>query len=63
VPAAEFCANDLIEIAHQRDLFQIEKVPLHELSEPFAEHRDGLSVSADTSKRHARDDATWQTGR
>jgi hypothetical protein len=58
MPAAKFFSNRLIETPHQRDLFQVAKVPMHELSELLAEYRHCLSMSAHISKRDPRDNAT-----
>jgi hypothetical protein len=58
VSAGKFFSNSLIEIPHQRDLFQVGKALLHELAELLAEHRHCLSMAAQIGKRDPRDYAT-----
>jgi hypothetical protein len=51
VPISKPFSNRLIEIPHQCNLFQVAKVPLHELAEFLADPGHRLPVAAHIGKR------------
>ena len=57
VHVVEFLSNRLIEIPHEPDLFQCEKVSLHEFLKLLAQRHHGQSMPAHVGKRDTRDDA------
>jgi hypothetical protein len=62
VVAAKVFPQGAIQIAHQRNLLEIDQVHLHEVAELFAERGNRLAVAAHVRKRDPRHDAARADG-